>query len=96
MKQGRRFRMHGLSCVYLKTALGHGRIGFAVSRKYGNSVERHIFKRYWREAFRCHPVKLLALDVLIIPTSNSQKQLIQQNSKLVLDELVIKQRRQKG
>ncbi|MDX8397910.1 MAG: ribonuclease P protein component [Mariprofundaceae bacterium] len=75
MRKGKRFQMHGLRCVSLKNDLNHGRIGFAVSRKYGNSVQRHHFKRCWREVFRCHAIKLSSLDILIVPMKPASEQI---------------------
>jgi ribonuclease P protein component len=70
MRQGQRFQMYDMRCVYLKTnQTNHARIGFAVSRKYGNAVQRNMFKRYWREAFRVHDTKNRSVDILIIPIS---------------------------
>jgi len=68
MKRGRRIHSHGFRCVVLKNTCEHARLGFAVSRKYGNSVQRHRIKRLFREAFRCHCIKGESLDVLLIPT----------------------------
>jgi len=69
MKRGQRLNQGGLRFVYIRNGLNHGRIGFAVSRKYGNAVQRQHLKRCLREAFRQHPVKLLGLDILIIPNA---------------------------
>ena len=70
MRQGQRFQMHGMRCVYKHTNdINHARIGFAVSRKYGNAVQRNAFKRHWREAFRTHDIKNEDVDILIIPVS---------------------------
>ena len=67
MKRGRRFQLHGMRCVVVKNEEEHARIGFAISRKYGNSVQRHALKRAFREVFRCHAMKGLPLDLLVIP-----------------------------
>jgi ribonuclease P protein component len=63
-----------MRCVYLSTSqINHARIGFAVSRKYGNAIQRNAFKRYWREAFRAHDIKNRSVDILIIPVSRFNK-----------------------
>jgi len=68
MKEGRRFQWHGLRCIVVNNSREHARIGFAVSRKYGNSVQRHHLKRVFREVFRSHPIKFEPLDILMIPS----------------------------
>jgi len=92
MKKGKRFSCNDFRCVYLKNNLNHGRIGFAVSRKYGNAVQRQRFKRHWREVFRCHAVKLYGLDILIIPMKSFNKEFdIQTNARHLLGKLICKQ-----
>lgn len=91
MKKGRRFSGYDFRCIYIKNDLSHGRIGFAVSRKYGNSVERQQFKRHWREVFRCHIAKVSGLDILIIPLSSFRKSFdIQENALALLTKLMQK------
>jgi len=70
MKKGRRFKLHSLRCVVIHNQKKHARIGFAVSRKYGNSAQRHRLKRVLREVFRTHEIKLEPLDILMIPSSS--------------------------
>lgn len=74
MKKGRRLNVNGFRCVVLKNQQEHARIGFAVSRKYGNSVQRHQLKRAFREAFRCHDIKHVAVDILLIPSRSFDAQ----------------------
>jgi len=91
MKKGRRFSCNDFRCVYIKNDLDHGRIGFAVSRKYGNAVQRQQFKRHWREVFRCHIAKISNLDILIIPIVGFRKEFdIQENALALLGKLMQK------
>jgi len=91
MKKGKRFSYSNFRCIYIKNNLDHGRIGFAVSRKYGNAVQRQQFKRYWREVFRCHLAKISGLDILIIPMVSFRKDFnIQKNAMALLGKLMQK------
>jgi len=91
MKAGRRFSCNDFRCVYIKNDLNHGRIGFAVSRKYGNAVQRQQFKRHWREVFRCHISKMSGLDILIIPIKSFRKEFdVQENALALLAKLMQK------
>ncbi len=67
MRRGKRLQSHGLRLIWRRNGLAHARIGFAVSRKYGNSVARHRFKRHVREIFRQHPLRHQGVDILVIP-----------------------------
>jgi len=91
MKKGRRFSYSNFRCIYIQNNLDHGRIGFAVSRKYGNAVQRQQFKRHWREVFRCHLAKISGLDILIIPMVSFRKDFnIQENAVVLLGKLMQK------
>ncbi len=68
MRGGRRVHGKGLRCVYRPVSGQHARIGLAVSRKYGNAVQRNRLKRHIRECFRQHRIRHLAVDILIIPS----------------------------
>jgi len=57
-----------LRIVYLANQLDHCRLGFAVSRKYGNAVQRNWLKRQLRSCFRSsHEHDSTAADILVIP-----------------------------
>lgn len=71
MRKGRRVQADSIRCVYLPNELGHARLGMAVSRKYGNAVQRNRFKRQIRNMFRQHAVRDLGVDVLIVPLANA-------------------------
>ncbi|PIQ29904.1 MAG: ribonuclease P protein component [Zetaproteobacteria bacterium CG_4_9_14_3_um_filter_49_83] len=67
LRQAKRFQCQGLVCVYQINQLDHGRLGMAVSTKFGHSAHRHQLKRYMREVFRQHPVRNISIDILLIP-----------------------------
>jgi len=58
----------GVRLIYAANDLQHARIGLAVSRKYGNAVQRNRLKRLWRESFRVSPIRCIGVDVLAIPS----------------------------
>jgi len=60
-----------LRITYRTNRLEYSRLGFAVSRKYGNAVQRNRFKRQLRDCFRSSDCHLMGLDLLIIPASNA-------------------------
>jgi len=68
MRKGRRISYGGIRLVYKTNALDHSRLGLAVSRKFGNAVQRNRFKRQLRDAFRRHICQSMHLDILVIPT----------------------------
>lgn len=74
MRRAKRIYQGGLQMVHAPNGLGHGRIGFAISRKYGNSVARHQLKRHLREIFRCHSMRNAAVDILVIPRHPDHQQ----------------------
>jgi len=58
----------GVRLIYNTNDLHHARFGLAVSRKYGNAVQRNRLKRVWRENFRTSGIRKLGVDILAIPT----------------------------
>ncbi|MDX8414537.1 MAG: ribonuclease P protein component [Mariprofundales bacterium] len=69
MRRGKRLHRHGLRLVYRRNDRSHARLGLAVSRKYGNAVQRNRLKRMLRSAFRQHPICRCGWDILIMPQS---------------------------
>ena len=64
MKQGKRFRVSGLNLVIAPNDRSNARLGLAVSRKYGNAVQRNRLKRCLRSAFRQHHIREKQFDIL--------------------------------
>lgn len=52
--QGRSVADKRLILYMKKNGLPESRLGISVSKKYGNSVERHLFQRRIREIIRLH------------------------------------------
>jgi len=67
LRKARRISVGGLHLVYRTNEEGHARIGFAVSRKFGNAVRRNRFKRVLKDIFRRHPIRDLSVDLMVIP-----------------------------
>ncbi len=61
----------GVRLIFATNGLPHARIGLAVSRKYGNAVQRNRLKRQWRESFRASGIRCLGVDILAIPSCPS-------------------------
>ncbi|MBL4774841.1 MAG: ribonuclease P protein component [Mariprofundus sp.] len=67
LRKAKRMRCGGLRLVYQDNQLGFSRLGLAVSRKYGNAVQRNRLKRQLRDTFRTGDYHQMSLDVLVIP-----------------------------
>lgn len=71
MRSGRRIDCRDIRLVYRFNHLGFSRLGLAVSRKYGNAVQRNRFKRQLRAAFCKSCFRTRGIDILAIPRANA-------------------------
>jgi len=67
MRTGKRIRFGCLRIVYRINQLEYSRLGFAVSRKYGNAVQRNRMKRQLRNCFRASDCHGMGVDILVMP-----------------------------
>ncbi len=75
MRRGLKLVSGGVRLIYTTNEFHHARFGLAVSRKYGNAVQRNKLKRQWRDCFRNSDVRHLGVDILAIPV-RSQTQMM--------------------
>lgn len=71
MHRGKRVDYESIRLVYRDNQLPFSRLGMAVSKKYGNAVQRNRAKRCLREAFRVSAIRSLGIDVLAIPRTGA-------------------------
>ncbi len=63
--------MGNLRIIYRLNQLGYSRLGLAISRKYGNAVQRNRLKRQLRSCFRMSNCHATGIDMLIIPATSA-------------------------
>jgi len=51
----------------------YSRLGLAISRRYGNAVQRNRLKRQLRNDFRTSDCHSMGIDMLIIPATNAKQ-----------------------
>ncbi len=68
---GKKVTHHGISAWLLPAP--QTRLGFAISKKYGNNVRRNQFKRKVRAAFRQLYDRLPAADMVVSTSLNKGK-----------------------
>lgn len=73
-KNGKKVSIAGAKLFYLPNNLQFNRIGFPLSRGYGNAVERNRAKRFSREAYRILKSHLnIGFDMLFLVYPSSEK-----------------------
>jgi len=73
MRRGKRVSYGAIRLVCQHNSLGFSRLGLAVSRKYGNAVQRNRFKRQVRDAFRTGDYHSMSIDILVIPMQRAEQ-----------------------
>lgn len=70
-KKGKNYWNRNLTLYKRKNGLDHSRIGFSITKKFGNSVERNRAKRRMKEICRLnfHNIKE-GYDIILIPKKN--------------------------
>lgn len=72
-----KFYIKGLTVLYRKNDLAHGRLGLAISKKYAkHAVVRNRLRRLIRESFRLHAHLLNGYDIVVLA-----------NRKIILTEI---------
>ena len=71
-KRGKSCWNKNFTLFYKKNKLENSRVGFSISKKYGNAVKRNYIKRRLREIVR-HNKELLPseTDIILIPKKNT-------------------------
>lgn len=65
---GRYFSSEKIVIQWVRSSKGHARLGLTVPCRYGSSVERNLFRRRAREAFRISPLKVFpGIDLNVKP-----------------------------
>jgi len=73
MRRGKRISYGAIRLVCQQNTLGFSRLGLAVSRRYGNAVQRNRLKRQLRDVFRTGDYHRLSVDILVIPIQRAEQ-----------------------
>lgn len=73
-KNGKKVSILGAKLFYLPNNLNFNRIGFPLSRGYGNAVQRNRARRFSRETYRINKIHLnTGYDMLFLIYPSSEK-----------------------
>ena len=73
-KKGKSFANKYLVMVVLENDLEENRLGISVSKKVGNSVQRHRLTRLIREGYRCSEENFLkGQDIVVVARVNARE-----------------------
>jgi len=73
MHCGKRLDYKSIRLVYRDNQLEYSRLGMAVSKKFGNAVQRNRARRQIREVFRHNTIRSFGIDVLAIPRGGAAR-----------------------
>ena len=72
VQRGRYYAFDNMVIQWSRSTTEHARLGLTVSRRFGSSVERNLFRRRAREAFRVSALKdMPGLDLNVKPRGES-------------------------
>lgn len=73
-KKGKKFYNRYFILIIKKKGKQNTRVGFSITKKYGNAVERNRMKRQLREIIRkqAHSLKK-GIDMVVIPKKNTKE-----------------------
>ena len=70
-RHGRNYWNRNLILYVIKNDLNYNRVGFSITKKIGNSVERNLIKRRMREIYRTELDLKQGYDMIFIPKKNT-------------------------
>lgn len=68
--KGRNYWNRNLILYVRKNDLNYNRVGFSITKKIGNSVNRNLIKRRMKEIYRTQLELLEGYDMIFIPKKN--------------------------